>query len=149
MKYRMYIDEVGNHDLKSSENPLHRFLSLTGVIIELGYISERLFPDIESLKFKYFKSHPDDPIILHRKELVNAKYPFKTLKDENLKRQFDKELLAFLNKWEYSVITVCLDKKAHRDTYKVWRYDPYHYCLTLLLERYTFFLEQKNKNRAM
>jgi len=145
MKYRMYIDEVGNHDLKSSENPLHRFLSLTGVIIELGYISKRLFPDIENLKFKYFKSHPDDPIILHRKKLVNAKYPFKTLKDEKIKRQFDKELLAYLNNWEYSVVTVCLDKKAHKDTYKVWRYDPYHYCLALLLERYTFFLEQKYK----
>jgi hypothetical protein len=143
MKYRMYIDEVGNSDLKSSENPLHRFLSLTGVIIELGYISEVLFPDIENLKVKYFKSHPDDPIILHRKELVNAKYPFKVLKDEKLKRQFDKELLELLTKWEYSVATVCLDKKAHKDTYTVWRYDPYHYCLALLLERYTFFLEQK------
>jgi len=143
MKYRMYIDEVGNSDLKSSENPLHRFLSLTGVIIELGYISEVLFPDIENLKVKYFKSHPDDPIILHRKELVNAKYPFKALKDEKVKRQFDKELLGFLTKWEYSVVTVCLDKKAHKDTYTVWRYDPYHYCLALLLERYTFFLEQK------
>ncbi|MDY6857696.1 MAG: DUF3800 domain-containing protein [Thermodesulfobacteriota bacterium] len=145
MKYRMYIDEVGNSDLKSSENPLHRFLSLTGVIIDLEYISEILFLDIENLKVKYFKSHPDDPIILHRKELVNAKYPFKALKDEKIKKQFDKELLSLLKKWEYSVITVCLDKKIHKDTYKVWRYDPYHYCLALLLERYTFFLEQKQK----
>lgn len=109
----------------------------------MGYVSETLFPDIENLKVKYFKSHPDDPIILHRKELVNAKYPFNVLKDEKVKRKFDKELLAFLNQWEYSAITVCLDKKAHKDTYKVWRYDPYHYCLALLLERYTFFLEQK------
>ena len=36
MKYRIYIDEVGNPDLESSENPNHQFLSLTGVIIELG-----------------------------------------------------------------------------------------------------------------
>jgi hypothetical protein len=143
MKYRMYVDEVGNSDLKSSDNPLHRFLSLTGVVVELGYVSEKLFPNIEKLKFDYFKSHPDDPIILHRKELVNAKYPFIALKDEKVKRKFDKELLAFLNEWEYSVITVCLDKKAHKDTYNVWRYDPYHYCLAMLLERYTFFLEQK------
>ena len=35
MKYRIYIDEVGNPDLASSENPNHRFLSLTGVILEL------------------------------------------------------------------------------------------------------------------
>ena len=69
----------------------------------------------------------------------------KVLKDEKVKLLFDKELIDFLNKWEYIVITVCLDKKAHKDTYQVWRYDPYHYCLALLLERYTFFLEQKQK----
>lgn len=79
MKYRLYVDEVGNSDLKSSDNPIHRFLSLTGVIIELDYVSKTLFPEIESLKSKYFDSHPDDPIILHRKEIVNAKYPFEAL----------------------------------------------------------------------
>ena len=40
MKYRIYIDEVGNPDLKSSDNPNHRFLSLTGVILELGYVQQ-------------------------------------------------------------------------------------------------------------
>ena len=41
-------------------------------------------------------------------------------------------------KCEYTVITVCLDKKKHRDTYTTWRYDPYHYCLAVLLERFNF-----------
>ena len=139
----MYIDEVGNPDLKSSENPLHRFLSLTGVMVDLGYASKTLFPQVEKLKFKYFNSHPDDPVIFHRKELVNAKHPFEALRNENVKNQFDNELLNYLNVWDYTAITVCLDKKAHKDTYQVWRYDPYHYCLALLLERFTFFLEQK------
>jgi len=139
----MYIDEVGNPDLKSSENPLHRFLSLTGVMVDLAYVSKTLFPQVEKLKFKYFKSHPDDPVIFHRKELVNAKHPFEALRNENVQNQFDNELLNYLNVWDYTAIKVCLDKKAHKDTYQVWRYDPYHYCLALLLERFTFFLEQK------
>jgi hypothetical protein len=139
----MYIDEVGNPDLESSENPLHRFLSLTGVIVDLAYVGKTLFPQVEKLKFKYFKSHPDDPVIFHRKELVNAKHPFEALRNEKVKNQFDNELLNYLKMWNYTVITVCLDKKAHKDTYRVWRYDPYHYCLALLLERFTFFLEQK------
>lgn len=37
-KYRIYIDEVGNPDVESSDNPNHRFLSLTGVIIDLEYV---------------------------------------------------------------------------------------------------------------
>lgn len=145
MKYRMYVDEVGNPDLASSENPLHRFLSLTGVILDLNYVSRILHPQIEQLKSDYFDSHPDDPVIFHRKELLNAKRPFKALRDSETRSRFNADLLGFLNSWEYTVISVCLDKKSHKDTYKVWRYDPYHYCLALLLERFTFFLEQKEK----
>lgn len=143
MKYRMYVDEVGNPDLESSENPLHRFLSLTGVILDLNYVRRILHPQMEQLKSEYFDSHPDDPVVFHRKEVLNAKHPFKALRDSETRSKFDRDLLGFLNKWEYTVISVCLDKKSHKDTYQVWRYDPYHYCLALLLERFTFFLEQK------
>ena len=143
----MYVDEVGNPDLKSSDNPIHRFLSLTGVILDLDYVKEELYPQMEALKLKYFDSHPDEPIIFHRKEMVNAKYPFETLRDEGKRVRFDEELLLLLQEWKYIVITVCLDKKSHKNTYSVWRYDPYHYCLALLLERYTFFLEQLQRKR--
>src|SRR5437016_5157416 len=34
---RMYVDEVGNADLKASSDPNHRYLSLTGVVIDLDY----------------------------------------------------------------------------------------------------------------
>ena len=81
MKYRLYIDEVGNSDIGSSRNPNHRYLSLTGVIAELDYVRDVLYPDLEELKRRYFGSHPDDPIVLHRKELVNKKPPFAALND--------------------------------------------------------------------
>ena len=80
MKYRVYIDEVGNPDLRSSDNPNHRFLSLTGVIVEVGYVASVLHPQMEGLKALYFGSHPDEPVILHRKELVNAKDPFREMR---------------------------------------------------------------------
>jgi len=89
MKYRLYIDEVGNPDLESSENPNHRFLSITGVIFELDYIKQVVFPELESLKQKFFDSHPDEPIIFHRKEIVNAKHPFEDLKDYKIRKKFD------------------------------------------------------------
>lgn len=144
MKYRMYIDEVGNPDLESSNNPLHRFLSLTGIIIELNYVREIIHPQMEELKSRYFDSHPDEPLIFHRKKLVNAKYPFQALRNHEIQSAFDRDLINLLRSWEYTVISVCLDKKVHKDTYQVWRYDPYHYCLALMLERFTFFLERTN-----
>lgn len=54
IKYRMYVDEVGNPDLESSDNPNHRFLSLTGVIISLDAVKDVIHPEMESLKTKYF-----------------------------------------------------------------------------------------------
>ncbi len=111
-KFRMYIDEVGNSDLGSSDNPNHRFLSLTGVIIDLDFVGNTLHPEMENLKVRHFGSHPDDPVIFHRKELVNCRFPFRALKDPERRAVFDNELLALLTNWKYTVITVCLDKKS-------------------------------------
>ena len=142
VKYRMYVDEVGNPDLESSDNPNHRFLSLTGVVMELGYVQNTVHPQMEALKQKFFGSHPDEPVILHRKEIVNARPPFQALRDPWVREQFDAEFLQLLSSWDYRVITVCLDKKNHKETYATWRYDPYHYCLAILLERFMFFLRR-------
>ncbi len=144
-KYRIYIDEVGNSDLESSNNPNHRFLSLTGVILELGHIEHCVHPQMEAIKAKFFRSHPDDPIIFHRKEMLNARPPFEALKDDRLRQQFYNELLGLLTAWNYTVITVCLDKKKHKEAYATWRYDPYHYCLAVLLERFAFFLGRESE----
>jgi hypothetical protein len=139
-KYRLYIDEVGNSDVNSSNDPNHQYFSLTGVIAELGYVKDILHPKVESLKSIFFNSHPDEPIILHRKELVNKKYPFNSLLNKDTENEFNKELLALLKELEYQVITVVIDKSELLSRYKVWRYDPYHYALAVMLERYTQWL---------
>lgn len=143
-KYRIYIDEVGNSDLGSSENPNHRYLSLTGVVVGLSFVKTKLQPELEELKTEFFESHPDDPVVLHRKELLAAQYPFEPLHNPQVRSRFNARLLQLLSEWDYTLITVCLDKKTHKDTYSTWRYDPYHYCLAILLERYVFFLTQNN-----
>ncbi|MBD3216402.1 MAG: DUF3800 domain-containing protein [Candidatus Lokiarchaeota archaeon] len=142
-KYRIYIDEVGNPDLESSENPNHRFLSLTGIIADLDYVRTTIQPELEALKESLFLSHPDDPVVLHRKELLGGKPPFLALRDPKVRTKFNEKLLQHFSNWEYAVVTVCLDKLMHKQTYSTWRYDPYHYCLAVLLERYVFFLEQQ------
>jgi hypothetical protein len=134
MKYRMYIDEVGNSDMGASQDPNHRYLSLTGVVLELGYVDAHVFPSLEALKRKYFGSHLDDPIVFHRKELVNQKPPFEALRDPATQAAFNQEVLQFLQQAGYAVFTVVIDKLEHQQKYQVWKYDPYHYCLPILLE---------------
>lgn len=143
MKHRIYIDEVGNSDLGSSSNPNQRYLSLTGVLLELGYVDETFFQELEGLKRKYFHSHPDDPIILHRKELLNKKPPFALLRDPQKEGAFNADLLQALHRWQFVAITVVIDKLQLTEQYSVWRYDPYHYCLKILIERYVLWLQAR------
>lgn len=145
-KYRIYIDEVGNNDLESSENPNHRYLSLTGLIFELEYVKNVVTPSVEKLKQKYFQSHPHEPVILHRKELINKKFPFNVLKDKKLEEQFNYDFLSLLTELDYVVVSVLIDKMEHKIKYQLWKYDPYHYCLEIILERFFFFLESVNSS---
>jgi len=140
-KHRLYIDEIGNSDLGASANPNHRYLSLTGVIVNLDYVASDLNGQIEDLKRRYFGSHPDDPVILHRKDLVNLRGPFVGLRDPTLHAAFNAELLQLLDRLEYVVITAVIDKLTHLNQYGAWAEDPYHYCLDILMERFTLWLE--------
>mgnify|MGYP005849613001 CR=1 FL=1 len=143
MKYRLYVDEVGNSDLGASHDPNHRYLSLTGVILELGLVEGVIFPELESLKRRYFASHPDDPVVFHRKELVNRKHPFESLRDPALEASFNRDLLTLLRRLDYVVVTVVIDKLEHQQRYQVWRHDPYHYGLEVLVERYVLWLKSR------
>src|SRR5665648_547747 len=89
----------------------------------VGNSAQRMSP------YQVFGSHPDDPVILHRKELVNRREPFVSLRDPAVNAAFDGELLGLMRSWDYTVISVCLDKKAHRQKYTVWQYDPHDHPL--------------------
>lgn len=133
--------------MKSPDDPNHRFLCLTGVIFNLGFVASDLQPELEALKTKYFGSHPDDPVIMHRKGLVHKKPPFHALAYPEKEKLFNTEFVALLNKWEYTVIGVVLDKQEYNINYaSTWKYDPYHYCKEIILERFRLFL---NMNQAV
>ena len=142
--FRIYIDEVGTHAMKHVDNPNHRFLSLTGVILDLDYVMHVFKPEMDEIKKEFFQKDPDVPIIFHRKELVNKERPFDSLRNPQIEQEFNDRLLSALEEWQYRVVTVVIDKKAHRDQYQVWHHHPYHYCLSVLLERFILFLRRRN-----
>jgi hypothetical protein len=150
MKYRLYIDESGNPDLEHADDLRYRFLGLTGIIMDLEYVADVVAPALEKIKRAFFSYHPDEPVIFHRKELVNRVPPFESLRNQETERQFNEQLLALFDRLQFVTLTVVIDKKMQRDLYKVWRYDPYHYCLAVTLERYIHFLEGEDaKGDAM
>ena len=139
-KYRLYVDEVGNPSLKRPHIPENRFLSLTGVIADLDYVQSNIYPDMEALKAKYFGYHPDEPAVLHRIDIVAANEPFQSLVDPDTRAAFDADLITLLRRWDYHVITVCLDKTAMSAAVS----DAYGHCFTWLLEGFNAFLEHRS-----
>ena len=140
--YRIFIDEVGNHDLKSCDDLRHRYLGLTGVIMELDY-EEGAFTDrVNVLKQDVF---PDTSVVLHRREIIDHTPPFECLDDPATCARFDTQLLDVINTAQYDAITAVIDKLEHKQRYAVWRFHPYHYCLTVVLERYVQWLARNGR----
>lgn len=140
-KYRMYVDEVGNATMRSNRGTANeRYLSLTGIIATLDHVRTVLAPTLEQLKQTYFDSHPDYPVILHRKELLHKAPPFSALRDPNLEKAFNLDLLELIEGSAITVVTVVIDKVEHSERYGQWAAHPYHYCMQILVERFCLLL---------
>ena len=139
-KYRMYIDESGSSDRGRLDDPNHRFLSLTGVIIEVAHVRDVVQPEIDALKQRYFGT----PVALHRADIINHRGHFSVLKNEPTRSDFDHDLLQHLSDWEYSVVTICIDKKKHSEQPEGLTYEPYQYGLVMLMDRFHHWLRAKD-----
>ncbi|MFC1968913.1 DUF3800 domain-containing protein [Chloroflexota bacterium] len=143
-RYRLYIDESGDHTYYKLEEPAKRYLGLTGVFIESEYYRMTFQPEMERLKQEHFPHSPDEPIILHREDLVNRRGLFWRLRDTEREQAFNRDILQFMKEQDYHIVTVVIDKDAHIKRYGDAAHHPYHYCLTVLLERYCGFLNFHN-----
>lgn len=140
--YRLYIDESGGPSYKNCYNPLYQYFGLIGIIIEKE-IYKKFYHELESLKENNFDYDPDEPIILHRKDIINKKGPFYVLQDSSKEQKFNNDILGFFKNQDFKIIVVVIDKKSHKDRYPK-PFHPYHYCLNVMLERYCGLLNLNN-----
>ncbi len=140
--YRLYIDESGDHTCSKQLNK--RFLGLTGVIFEAENYVNMFDPVFRDFKSTHFPSHPDDPVILHREDIINKRGVFGRLDDKNNREAFNDGLIKLITQNDFWLITVVIDKKEHFERHGDSAFHPYHYCLTVLLERYCNFLFRRN-----
>ena len=143
-RYRLYVDESGDHTYYALEDPAKRYLGLTGIFIEHEYYRTTFQPETERLKQTHFPHSPDEPVVLHRADIINRRGPFWKLRDTEKERAFNEDFLQFIREQDYHIITVVIDKKTYIERYGEAAYHPYHYCLTALLERYCGFLNFYN-----
>lgn len=143
-RYRLYIDESGDHTYSTAVEPEKRYLGIAGVIFESEYYRNTFYHQFEDFKQRHFPHNPDEPVILHRKELIGRHGPFWRLRDADNEKAFNEDFLKLLQEKDYLVISVVIDKEAHVDRYGAAALHPYHYCLVAMLERYCGFLNFLN-----
>jgi hypothetical protein len=139
---RLHIDEVGNNDLSgaaSDENV--RYLSLTGVITKTASHSRTIQPHWNEFKVRVF-GPSGTSLVLHRREIMRRERSFEILRDPKLKALFNAGLLHLVDTLPYLVNTATIDKREHLARYSTWRYDPYHYCLCCIVERYVLWMRR-------
>lgn len=117
---------------------------MLGVIVEGETYRTSFCPALDKLKQDHFPHCPDRPVILHRRDLVDKRWPFSRLKNPDNEQRFNTDLIGFLDSQEYGLINVTIDKKRHKEKYAEAAFHPYHYCLAVLMERYSGFLNYYN-----
>lgn len=144
MLYRIYIDETGNTGRHASNEETERFLSLSGVIVAVPYFKNVLLHEFNALRTLHFGHSVEQPVYLHRREIMSCKGPFAVLKEPEKRKKWAADFLAFLGRQDFELITVTIDKIAFYHRYPNWDGDFYHVCIFDLLERFFYFLHKKN-----
>jgi len=144
LRFRLYVDESGDHAYSRLDQTPHRYLALLGVWFEQPTKYTQFHDALESLKRSIWGPRPDSPVVLHRSDIINRKGPFGIFKDPSLRDRFDNELLRIIKDAEFKMVCVVIDKKSHRDQYAD-PYHPYHYAMAAMLERYAGWLNYFNR----
>ena len=112
---------------------------MTGLAIRQDLHDSDITQKLSSLKTDIFGAE-NSGVILHRREIMNRDGVFTALKDEKCRAAFDAGFVSIVQSLPGPVFTVSIDKEAHLEKYKVWQFNPYHYVITCLLERFVLWL---------
>ncbi|HKH49885.1 MAG TPA: DUF3800 domain-containing protein [Thermoanaerobaculia bacterium] len=141
-RYRLYIDESGDHTFKLVEDDNHRYLGLLGIWFDVEVPYRTFAQALGSLKAEIFGWHPDDSTLcLHRKDIVERRGIFSRLRNPELNRRFEEGLRKVVRDAPFHMTCVVIDKALHRNKTYPEIFHPYHYCVAALLERYAGWLE--------
>lgn len=138
-RYRLYFDETGTGDLRAHKtDPNQRYLSVTGLVFRQDTHDTTFTTQLSAFKLPFF----DAGTVLHRRDIIDAKGVFAVLEDAAVRTKFDAGFANLIDTLPGPAFTVSIDKEEHLKKYKVWQFDPYHYVLTCLVERYVRWLQR-------
>ncbi len=139
-KYIVYVDESGDHGLKSIDEHYPVFV-LAFCIFHKRHYSEAIVPALEKFKFNWF-GH--DQIILHENEIRKESGAFNIFKSKEENLEFLDQLTGIIERSNFVLVSCTIDKRALRNRGESGS-NPYHIALASCMESLHGFLEEKSQ----
>lgn len=139
--YIVYVDESGDHSLKSID-PDFPVFSLSFCVVKKSDYLASVVPSVQALKFKYW-GH--DSVVLHEHEIRKSKGDFTfLLTDRSVREQFYEDLNQVMVDAPITIIASVIDKvKLTKKYADPW--SPYDLALHFCLERLHKFLRENGQ----
>ena len=138
-RYRLYLDESGDHVFNCLENPSHRFLCLLGCWFRNPEYKE-FHARLEDFRRAHLPHHPDEPPVLHRDDIINRRGCYTCLQDAAKAQAFDAALLDLIREAQFRVVAVVIDKLELRLRQGDAAGHPYHLAMGFVLNCYCSYL---------
>ena len=140
-KYIVYVDESGDHNLKSIDKNYPIFV-LAFCVFHKAHYSDSVVPALEKFKFNYF-GH--DQVVLHENEIRKEKGAFNIFRSREEKHQFLDQLTSIIEANNFILISCTIDKHELQRQGEV-ESNPYHLALGFCMEALYGFLTEKEQH---
>lgn len=137
----------GDHVFNKLDQAQHRFLCLLGCWFKNpDYLDFQR--ELEAFKRQHLPHHPDEPVVLHREDIVNQRGSFLRLQDDSIRRGFNDALLALIQSAEFRIVAIVIDKLRLREQHGDSTAHPYHLATGFMLQRYCGYLSSNPSSTA-
>jgi hypothetical protein len=142
--YIVYVDESGDHGLKSMDKSYPMFVLAFCVFNKQQYANV-ITPKLQEFKFLYL-GH--DMVVLHEHEIRKPKGPFVILANPDTRQRFIDDLNTIITEAEFKIIATAIRKdqfiKKHGDSENL-----YNVAVRSCLKRLFYFLDEHGQSSCV
>jgi hypothetical protein len=136
LKYYLFLDESGDHGLKTIDKSFPIFL-LCGILVsEENY--KLIRDEINEIKTKFWNNKN---LIFHSRDIRKCNNEFKILFDTGIKNKFYDSINDLVERRQYNIIAASINKTKFIKKYGRLEDDVYEISLSFILERTIFCLD--------
>ncbi len=139
MKYYLYLDECGDHNLANFD-PSFPIFTLCGILIS-EKVDNAVNTRIAEMKHKYWGGKK---VILHSRDIRKFEKGFEILFDPEIKKFFYEDVDAVMSQTDYTIVACSIMKEKYIRKYGRLNDDVYGLSLSFIMERAVYYLDKTN-----